>query len=108
MSLACALSSKRGSICWVGKRCLSLYSHFAVAALKFSALAPEDCHASKRGKRDGHKRKRKQWSVIAGFRKSEWPGCGFVGAFAVRSVGCIGVFGIGGKLLYLRDGRYVV
>lgn len=92
----------------MGERCLSLYSYFAIAALKFSALAPEDCHASKRGKRDGHKRKRKQWSVIAGFRKSEWPGCGFVGAFAVRSVGCIGVFGIGGKLLYLRDGRYVV
>ena len=80
----------------VGKWDLSLFSHFAVAALKFSVHALADRYASKRCKRDGYKSKRKQWDVVAGFREVEWRGCGFVGAFAVRSVGRIGIFGVGG------------
>ena len=97
----------------MGKRYLFLFPQVVVdrrrdvarfggfATRKISAHAPADRHARKR-------RKREQRDVVAGFRKSEWPGCGFVGAFAVRSAGCIGVFSIGGELLYLRDGRYVV
>lgn len=77
-----------------GRFCVARRGGFATC--KISALALAGRHIRKCCKRDDHKCKRKQQDVVAGFRKAELSGCGFVGAFAVRSVGCIGIFGIGG------------